>query len=78
MPKIEETEDLLDRKRLSKRIKELRKATGLSAEQFAFDNKIARSQYARYEAGQDIRYTTLMKLIRAFGITPSEFFKDFK
>ncbi len=63
---------------ISKRIKELRKERGVSAEQFAFDHNFARSQYARYEAGKDIRYTTLMKLIRAFELTPSEFFKGLK
>ena len=63
---------------LSERIKELRKKTGFSAEQFAFEHNIARSQYSRYESGKDIRYSTLLKIIRAFGLTPSEFFEGIK
>ena len=63
---------------LSGRIKELRKKTGFSAEQFAYENNIARAQYGRYEAGKDLKYTTLLKLIRAFELTPSEFFEGIK
>ena len=63
---------------LSVRIKELRMKTGFSAEQFAFEHNIARSQYSRYESGKDIRYSTLIKLIRAFDLTPSEFFEGLR
>ena len=78
MPILKETNDFNELRRLSARLKELRAKTGLSAEQFAFENNIARSQYARYESGQDIRYTTLIKIIRAFEMTPEEFFNGLK
>lgn len=78
MQTIKDTDELKELGRLSTRIKELRTKTGLSAEQFAFEHNIARSQYARYESGQDIRYSTLIKIIRAFDMTPEEFFNGLK
>ncbi|MFN7913193.1 MAG: helix-turn-helix domain-containing protein [Bacteroidota bacterium] len=64
---------------LAKRIKQLRLKKGYkSYEIFAYDHNISRSQYGRYEKGEDIRYTSLLKVIRALGVTPKEFFsKDF-
>jgi len=43
-------------------------------ESFAFDHDIPRAQYGRYENGQDLRYSSLAKVIRAFGMTKKEFF----
>ena len=64
---------------LANRIKELRVKQGFTNyEYFAYEKKIARSQYGRYEQGEDIRFSSLIKLIRAFGLTPSEFFKGFE
>jgi transcriptional regulator with XRE-family HTH domain len=62
---------------LSKRIKQLRIKAGYSNyEYFAFEHEISRSQYGRYEKGEDLRFSSLMKLIKAFGITPEEFFSE--
>lgn len=68
-----------DVERLGKRIKELRIKLGYTNyEFFAYDNEIARAQYGKYEKGEDMRYTSLLKVIRALGVTPKEFFsKDF-
>lgn len=64
-------------KQLANRIKELRKKKGYSSyEYFAYDHGISRSQMGRYEKGEDIRFSSLMKLIEAFEMTPNEFFKD--
>jgi transcriptional regulator with XRE-family HTH domain len=64
--------------RLGKRIKQLRKAKGYkNYEQFAFEHCISRSQYGRYEKGQDIRFTSLCKVLKALDVTFEEFFKDF-
>ena len=73
---MEKDKDLV---RLGKRIKELRKEKGYSNyENFAFEHGIARAQYGKYETGdKDLRFTSLLKLIRAFGMTPEEFFRDF-
>jgi transcriptional regulator with XRE-family HTH domain len=66
-----------DIKKLAQRIRALRKSLGYTnADFFAYEKEITRSQYARYETGEDIRFSSLMKLIRAFGMTPAEFFKE--
>lgn len=66
-----------DLKKLAARIRSLRKAQGYTnADFFAYEKGITRSQYARYEIGEDIRYTSLVKLIKAFGMTPQEFFSE--
>lgn len=65
-------------KRLGNRIKELRKKKGYeSAEFFAYDHGLSRSQYARYEKGENLRFETLLKVVEALGVTPQEFFKGF-
>lgn len=69
----------LDKKRLGNHLQHLRKKAGYSNyETFAYDKGIPRAQYGRYETGaSDIRFTSLMKIIRAFEMTPEEFFKDY-
>ncbi len=66
-------------KALGKRIKELRIKKGYNNyEYFAYDNDIARSQYGTYERGEDIKFSNLMRVIKALGVTPNEFFsKEF-
>ena len=60
---------------LAKRIRELRIKQGFSNyEYFAYENEIPRAQYGRYEKGEDLRFTSLIKIIKAFGMTPKEFF----
>lgn len=63
--------------KLAKRIKELRIAKGYSSyEYFAYDHNISRAQYGRYEKGEDLRFSTLSKIINAFGISMKEFFSE--
>ncbi len=65
--------------RLGMRIKELRKAKGYkNYEQFAFEHRISRSQYGRYEKGQDIRFSSLCKVIKALEVSFDEFFEGFE
>lgn len=73
--KKEQSEDLV---KLGKRIKALRIANGYSNhEVFAYENGIDRVQYGRYERGAaDMQYSSLLKIIRAFNITPAEFFSE--
>lgn len=67
----------MDLIRLAARIKALRQSKGYSNyEYFAYDHEIPRVQYGRYEKGEDLRYTSLLKVIRALGMTPEEFFSD--
>lgn len=64
-----------DIQNLAKRIRQLRIEQGYSNyETFAFKHEISRTQYGRYEKGEDLRFTSLMKLIKAFDLTPEEFF----
>lgn len=65
--------------KLGKRIKELRIAKGYSShETFAYEHNINRPQYWRYENGQDLRFSTLLKVIDALGVTVEEFFEGFE
>lgn len=66
-----------DIQKLANRIRTLRKSLGYTnADFFAYENEITRSQYARYEKGEDIRFSSLMKIIKAFKMTPEEFFRE--
>ena len=63
--------------KLGKRIKQLRIAKGYTSyEYFAYEHNISRAQFGRYEKGEDLRYSSLLKVIRAFDITIEEFFKE--
>ncbi|RYE52335.1 MAG: XRE family transcriptional regulator [Sphingobacteriales bacterium] len=63
-------------RRLGQRIKQLRKEHSDSYETFAFENDLPRAQYGRYEKGSDLRFSSLIKVLNALGITPKEFFSD--
>lgn len=61
--------------KLGARIKALRIERGYTSyEYFAYEHNISRAQYGRYEKGQDIRFSSLIRLINAFDITVEEFF----
>lgn len=64
-------------KKVGNRIKQLRIAAGYSSyEYFAYEHEFSRSQFGRYENGQDLRLSSLIKVVNAFGITLEEFFKE--
>ncbi len=65
-----------DLKKLGTRIKQLRIAKGYTSyEYFAYEHKLGRAQFGRYERGtEDLRYSTLLKIVRAFGMDMEEFF----
>lgn len=64
-------------KKLGERLKDLRlKAGYTNYEVFAYEKGISRAQYHRYESGQDIRLSTLFRLIEAHGLTVAEFFQE--
>ncbi len=63
--------------KIGKRIKDLRiKAGYTSYEYFAYEHDIPRAQFGRYEQGQDLRFSSLVKVINAFGMTVKEFFSE--
>jgi transcriptional regulator with XRE-family HTH domain len=71
----EETEKQL--LKLGERIKQLRVKKGYTSyEIFAFENGINRAQFGRYERGEDLRYSSLLKVMQALGVTQKEFFSE--
>jgi len=63
--------------KLGERIKSLRIAEGYTSyEYFAYDHNISRAQFGRYEQGQDLRFSSLVKICNAFGMTLDEFFSE--
>ena len=63
--------------KLGNRIKQLRIKKGYdSYEFFAYDNNISRTQYGRYERGEDLRYSSLVRVVKAFDMTMKEFFSE--
>ena len=70
-PKEKSKEVLL----LAKRIKQLRKERGYSSQEtFAYDNDYTLSYYSRLERGQDIRFTSLVKVCKALNVDLNTFF----
>ncbi len=62
---------------LGERIKALRIKKGFTSyEHFAYEHGFSRAQFGRYENGEDLRYTSLVKVINAFGLTMEEFFSE--
>lgn len=61
---------------LGARLRELRIEKGFTNyEQFAFEHNLPRAQYGRYEQGQDLRFSSLLKVLKAFDISLEDFFK---
>ncbi|MEO0505798.1 MAG: helix-turn-helix transcriptional regulator [Bacteroidota bacterium] len=74
-PKDTFTEEQLER--LGKRMRELRISKGFTNyEQFAFEHELPRAQYGRYEQGQDLRFSSLIKVVKAFDMTLEAFFAE--
>lgn len=64
-------------KQLGDRIRKLRVEKGYTShETFAYENDINRAQYSRYERGEDLRFSTLIKIVQALGMTMEEFFSE--
>lgn len=74
LKKVKSKEVLL----LANRIKQLRQDKGYtSQETFAYDNDYTLSYYSRLERGEDIRFSSLVKVCKALEITLEQFFKGF-
>jgi transcriptional regulator with XRE-family HTH domain len=60
---------------LGQRLRELRLKKGYtSLEIFAYEHGFGRAQYGRYELGQDLQFTTLVRLVNCFEMSLEEFF----
>lgn len=69
------SEELLLLEKLARRIKELRIEKGFSNyEHFAYESGISRTQYGKYETGDNLKFLTLMKVLKTLDIPVSEFF----
>jgi transcriptional regulator with XRE-family HTH domain len=63
---------------LAKRIKELRIERGYtSQETFAYDNDYTLSYYSRLERGEDIRFSSLIRVAKALGVSLEQLLKGF-
>ena len=70
-----ELEELLQN--MGKRMQTLRKEKGYkNYELFAYQNDIPRAQYGRYERGQDLKLSSLLKVVRGFNISIKDFFSE--
>ena len=64
-------------KKLADRIKDLRIRKGFTSyEYFAYDNNIPRAQYGRYEKGEDLKFSSLLKVLNGLDISLKEFFEE--
>lgn len=64
-------------KKFAERLKSLRKEKGYTnMDIFAYEHGFGRAQYGRYENGQDLRYSTIVRLANCFGMTIREFFSE--
>jgi transcriptional regulator with XRE-family HTH domain len=65
--------------KIGARLKNLRKAKGVSrAELFAYEIDMASAQYTRYERGEDMYVSTLVRLIKEHKLSFQDFFgKEF-
>jgi len=74
-----ENSDYIDKqlKNLGNRIRQIRKAKGYSNyEKFAYQHDFNRSSYGRFESGEDIRFSSLLKVLDAFDMDIQEFFAE--
>jgi transcriptional regulator with XRE-family HTH domain len=63
-------------KKVGARFKELREKRGYTNyEKFANAKDIGRAQYGRYEKGEDLRLSSLIKVARALEVSLEELFK---
>ena len=78
--KPEESVDVIIERKLKtmgNRLQQLRKAKGFNNyEKFAYENDIPRAQYGRYERGQDLKLSSLIKVLEALDISLKDFFAE--
>ncbi|MEQ9404801.1 MAG: helix-turn-helix transcriptional regulator [Cyclobacteriaceae bacterium] len=58
-------------------MRQLREKTGYTSyETFAYEKGLPRAQYGRYEKGENLKYSNLIKVIKALGVSIDEFFSE--
>jgi transcriptional regulator with XRE-family HTH domain len=73
---LEEQQEFIEK--INDKIRRLREDTGISQETFAHESGIDRTQWSKMERGVDMKLSSLYKALAALGVTPAEFFRDFK
>lgn len=64
-------------KKLGNRLRAVREAQGeTSYEKFAFKKDLNRTQIWRYENGEDLKFSSLLKVLKALDISLKDFFND--
>ena len=64
-------------KKLGERIRELRIKKGYTNyEHFAYENGISRTQYGKYENGENMKFLTFLKVLKGLDVTINEFFEE--
>jgi transcriptional regulator with XRE-family HTH domain len=65
-------------KKVGERMRQIRLKKGFTNyENFAFENNLGRSQYGKYENGtEDLRLSSLYKVIKSMNMTFEEFFSE--
>lgn len=81
MPKTQQEkfspEELQLLEKLGKRIKTLRIEKKFSNyEHFAYESGISRTQYGKYETGDNLKFLTLMKVLKTLDISVADFFSE--
>jgi transcriptional regulator with XRE-family HTH domain len=65
-------------KKFGDRLKYFRTKAGFSNyEHFAYEHELNRTQYGGYEAGKNIEFITLTRILKAMNVTFEEFFNGF-
>lgn len=63
--------------KIGARIKQLRVEKGYTSyEKFAIEKEISRMQYWRYEKGEDMRLSSLLRVTQALDISLKDFFSE--
>lgn len=71
----EYTKELL--KKLGYRLRAIREAKGEpNYEKFAFKHDLNRTQVWRYENGEDLKFSSLLKVLKALDISLKDFFNE--
>ena len=63
--------------KMGERLKSLRIKKGFTSyEAFAYEHGLSRALYGRYEKGKDLRFSSLVKIVKALNMTLEEFFSE--
>lgn len=64
-------------KKIGNRLRELRREAGYTAAlDFAYENDLPPAQYARHEAGANMKLSSLIKILNIHKLTLEQFFKS--